>query len=220
MFPLYFTHAIHRLYIDFPLLQKLLEERSPVSLSSPPAKSCPNIAVRCDIVEYLWSPHTTLQHHNQTTTLSTTTSRWTNHSVLQFLIWQLLNPSCFLECDPCCCHGPFSYTFCHNASGNYLFSGAFAYIRDSIVKFRNTLPLEHCSNNRVRPILYKASSSIDSIKFNLSTQIAKKNTLFTKQNYLSEESFLICFRLSPSCISFMECMHLLASVCKSEFNFS
>ena len=40
------------LNIEF-LLQKLLEERSPVSLSSPPAKSCPNIAVRCDIVEYL-----------------------------------------------------------------------------------------------------------------------------------------------------------------------
>jgi len=36
-----------------PIFQKLLEERSPVSLSSPPAKSCPNIAVRCDIVEYL-----------------------------------------------------------------------------------------------------------------------------------------------------------------------
>ena len=35
------------------VLQKLLEERSPVAVSSPPAKSCPNIAVRCDIVEYL-----------------------------------------------------------------------------------------------------------------------------------------------------------------------
>lgn len=36
-----------------PIFQKLLEERSPVAVSSPPAKSCPNIAVRCDIVEYL-----------------------------------------------------------------------------------------------------------------------------------------------------------------------
>ena len=77
-----------------------------------------------------------------------------SYSMLQFLIWQLLNPSCFLECDPCCCHGLFSYTFCHNASGKYLFSGAFAYIRDSIVKFRTTLPLEHGSGPySTKPVL-------------------------------------------------------------------
>ena len=165
------------------MLQKLLEERSPVSLSSPPAKSCPNIAVTCDIVEYLWSPatDTTLQHYQQhqdeqiiacwSFLYNVSSETRSRPQVVFFSVLSLRLPWLTL-----------THCLCHSASGNDLFLDAFALYRRFHCKI--FLALEHC----------KVSSSI----LDCWNKLKKKNNLLFKRTNLSKASFLICLRLSAS----------------------
>ena len=173
------------------LLQKLLEERSPVSLSSPPAKSCPNIAVTCDIVEYLWSPatDTTLQHYQQhqdeqiiacwSFLYNVSSETRSRPQVVFFSVLSLRLPWLTL-----------THCLCHSASGNDLFLDAFALYRRFHCKI--FLALEHCSSNRT-PVLQSQF-----FHFRLLKQVKEKNNLLFKRTNLSKASFLICLRLSAS----------------------